>query len=241
MNNLANMPPPNPPPEPAIHARAGRWGALGCGLVLVILVAAGAGALLGTRWLASRYDAPDVTEDAMAATLVAQRMGEIEQLDSYGWADEAAKVVHIPIEQAMAIVAGEGLPVGVTPVPTAEVTVTAVSAAQPVTNAAVTTGTATPPVGLANVSFKADVLPIFEEHCVECHGDDRTEEGLKLLRYRNVMVGSQNGPVVVAGDPDGSYLLDMVVSGKMPKEGQPLSDKEIAIIRAWIEAGAQDN
>jgi hypothetical protein len=33
----------------------------------------------------------------------------------------------------------------------------------------------------------------------------------------------------------------MVETGKMPKEGDPLTPADIDIIRAWIAAGAQDN
>lgn len=235
MDNPANMPPPNPPPDAAATSRTRRWTLLGCGLVLLILVLAGVGALWGPRWLTNVGGAQDVVEDANAAALIAQRLREGEQLNSYGWVDEPAQVVHIPIEQAIVLVADAGLPVGVTPVPAA------VSATLAVTAGTSVTASVAPPVDLANVSFQANVLPIFEQHCAECHGDERSEEGLKLVRYRTVMAGSQNGPVVAAGDPDGSYLLDMVVSGKMPKEGPPLSDAEIEIIRAWIEAGAQDN
>jgi mono/diheme cytochrome c family protein len=212
-----------------------RWTLIGCGLVLLLLILAGAGALLGPRWLADLTSSPEVAADANTAALIAQRLRETEQLNSYGWVDEPAEVAHIPIEQAIALIADAGLPVGVTPVPT-----DAVTATESVTSETAAE-TVAAPVDLANVSFQANVLPIFEQHCVECHGDERSEEGLKLVRYRTVMGGSQNGPVVVAGDPDGSYLLEMIVSGKMPKEGPPLSDTEIEIIHAWIEAGAQEN
>jgi hypothetical protein len=39
------------------------------------------------------------------------RMQEAGQLDSYGWVDQKAGVVHIPIERAMQLVAQRGLPV----------------------------------------------------------------------------------------------------------------------------------
>src|SRR5262245_27778957 len=38
------------------------------------------------------------------------REREQQLLDSYGWADRAAGVAHIPIDQAMKIIATEGLP-----------------------------------------------------------------------------------------------------------------------------------
>jgi hypothetical protein len=39
------------------------------------------------------------------------RLNEEEELDSYGWVDEKAGTVHIPIERAMQLVAERGLPV----------------------------------------------------------------------------------------------------------------------------------
>jgi hypothetical protein len=38
------------------------------------------------------------------------RLGEEETLNSYGWVDQPAGVVHIPIERAMELVAQRGLP-----------------------------------------------------------------------------------------------------------------------------------
>jgi hypothetical protein len=38
------------------------------------------------------------------------RLGEEQQLNSYGWVDQPAGVVHIPIDRAMQLVAQQGLP-----------------------------------------------------------------------------------------------------------------------------------
>ena len=98
-----------------------------------------------------------------------------------------------------------------------------------------------------SVSFASDILPIFQQRCAQCHGAEdengeiRTEVSLNLLEYERVMAGSEFGTVIEAGDPDGSFLLDMIVAGDMPEEGDPVPEDEIAIIRAWIEAGAPNN
>lgn len=97
------------------------------------------------------------------------------------------------------------------------------------------------------VSFSADVLPIFEQRCAKCHGavDDsgevRAEASLNLLNYDGVMAGSEFGTVIEAGSAENSYLLEMIVEGDMPEEGDPVPADEIAVIRAWIEAGAPNN
>ena len=97
------------------------------------------------------------------------------------------------------------------------------------------------------VTFAEDILPIFQQRCAKCHGaadengEVRTEVSLNLLEYEKVMAGSEFGTVVEAGDPDGSFLMDMIVAGDMPEEGDKVPEEEIALIRAWIEAGAQNN
>ena len=50
---------------------------------------------------------------------------------------------------------------------------------------------------------------------------------------------------VVPGKPEKSYLIEQITpeGGKaaMPKDAPPLSDKEVATIRKWIELGAKDD
>ena len=105
----------------------------------------------------------------------------------------------------------------------------------------------TPGAAQDTVSFANDVLPIFRQRCAECHGGEdengevRTEVSLNLLEYERVMAGSEFGTVVEAGDPANSFLLDMIVDGTMPEQGDPVPEEEIAVIRAWIEAGAPNN
>jgi len=95
--------------------------------------------------------------------------------------------------------------------------------------------------GSSMVTFSGDVLPIFENTCQRCHGDTRQEDGLRLLSYDEVMAGSKNGAVIIAGDPDNSELVQQVVEGKMPKRGSKLSEQQIQIIIDWVKAGAENN
>ncbi len=97
------------------------------------------------------------------------------------------------------------------------------------------------PAGQASVSFTNDVLPILENRCVSCHGGERTSEGLTLKSYESVMAGSDNGPVVTAGDAGNSLLAQLVAQGKMPKRGPKLTPDQIQLITNWITQGAQNN
>ncbi len=99
------------------------------------------------------------------------------------------------------------------------------------------------------VSFAKQILPIFQKRCAKCHGAEdengevRTEVSLSLIEYERVLVGSEFGTVVEAGDPDGSFLIDMITAGDMPPEGEgdKVPEEEIALIRTWIEQGALNN
>ena len=112
--------------------------------------------------------------------------------------------------------------------------------------------------GRNEVSFAADVQPILEVACLECHnesGEGSAMSGFSVASYESVMKGTALGPVVIAGSSVSSNLY-RVVAGKTDPEirmpphhdeawadgrGTPLADDEIAIIAAWIDQGARNN
>ena len=95
------------------------------------------------------------------------------------------------------------------------------------------------PVG--EVSFADDVLPIIESRCVKCHGGDRIEEGLLMRTYDEILAGSDNGPIIVPGDVEGSLMVELVANKEMPKRGPKLTPPQIQIITNWVAAGAPNN
>ena len=98
-----------------------------------------------------------------------------------------------------------------------------------------------PPAEGATVSFANDIMPIIESRCVNCHGGNRTEEGLNLTTHANILSGSDNGPVVTPGDAANSLLVEMVATQKMPKRGPKLTPPQVQIITDWVNQGALDN
>jgi mono/diheme cytochrome c family protein len=96
------------------------------------------------------------------------------------------------------------------------------------------------------VSYTRDVQPVFDRYCVDCHGDSRAENGLRLDDYRHTMQGTQYGPVVHAGWPSASTLI-FVLDGNVSEEiampwGQGrLSSNQITSIARWIEQGAEND
>lgn len=88
------------------------------------------------------------------------------------------------------------------------------------------------------VSFAADVQPILQANCVKCHGQ---AGGLSLESHEALMKGCEEGPVVVAGEPDASELVlyvDGTKEPRMPKGADPLTDEQITTIRTWVLQGA---
>lgn len=89
-------------------------------------------------------------------------------------------------------------------------------------------------------TFEKDIRPILKAHCFECHGEGEQKKGGLDVRLRRLMlVGGEEGPVIVPGHPDQSPLLKAVQSGEMPKRDKKLSAEQIALIRQWIAAGAK--
>ena len=76
-----------------------------------------------------------------------------------------------------------------------------------------------------------------------CHSGEGAPLGLRLDSYGGAMAGSRDGPVLVAGDPEGSELVRRVrgiSQPQMPLIGDLLTEEEIGRIEAWIRAGLQE-
>lgn len=96
-------------------------------------------------------------------------------------------------------------------------------------------------VSVENVSFNRDIYPLLERRCIKCHGGEFPSEGLNLESYESLMAGSQNGQVIVAGDPNNSLLFEQIESGEMPKRGADLTPEQIELFQQWIDEGALNN
>jgi len=100
--------------------------------------------------------------------------------------------------------------------------------------------TAEPVMG-SGVSFANDILPILQSRCVNCHGGERIEEGLIMKTYNDIMAGSDNGSVVIAGDAGNSLMAELLLANKMPKRGPKLTPPQVQLIVDWINQGALNN
>ena len=86
------------------------------------------------------------------------------------------------------------------------------------------------------------VQQLLTDRCVLCHQGDAAPLGLKLDSLKDLMAGSNNGPVVIAGDPGASEIILRIRGVKeprMPMTGPPwLTNSEEALLSGWILEGA---
>ena len=89
--------------------------------------------------------------------------------------------------------------------------------------------------------FEQKVKPLLAHHCYDCHSlkADELKGKLKLDSLEDILKGGANGPAVIAGDVENSFLLRAIryqeADYQMPPRGR-LSDEEIAGIEAWVKA-----
>ena len=96
------------------------------------------------------------------------------------------------------------------------------------------------------VDFHRDIYPLLRQSCLACHNAKEPEAGLNLETYESLLKGGDNGPGVVAKDPDASLILARVTGGEeplMPPEdnsvgAKALTVEELELLKLWIQQGA---
>ena len=76
---------------------------------------------------------------------------------------------------------------------------------------------------------------------MECHGREPLMANLDLRTRDGALKGAKHGPVVVPGDAAASHLYRRLIGEETPQMpfGGRLTDAEIAIIKDWIDSGAE--
>jgi hypothetical protein len=97
-----------------------------------------------------------------------------------------------------------------------------------------------------SIDFGRQIQPILAKRCYACHGPDKAEGGLRLNQRELAFAKLESGThAVVPKDVANSELWRRVTStddgDRMPPEGAPLTDSQIALLRRWIEQGAEWN
>lgn len=86
--------------------------------------------------------------------------------------------------------------------------------------------------------FEKSVRPVFVKRCIECHGAEKQEAGLRLDARSAIVKGADSGEIVAAGKPDESGLIHAIryETYEMPPSGQ-MPAEEIAAIEKWVKLG----
>ena len=98
--------------------------------------------------------------------------------------------------------------------------------------------------GLARhpIDFHQQVAPILKSHCLNCHGRQQQQGGLRLDERSFALQGGLSGRKLFGPNIDDSELWRRLTSDDpaqaMPKAGTRLDDSQRAILRRWIEADA---
>ncbi len=100
-------------------------------------------------------------------------------------------------------------------------------------------------IGDIEVSFKSDLIPIFNRSCVSCHetADDPPPILVSDVAYQKIIAGGY----VVPGNAEESLFYKRIIGdpdirgGRTMPPGEKLPDAEIELIKQWIKQGAQNN
>lgn len=103
------------------------------------------------------------------------------------------------------------------------------------------------------ISFSEQIRPLLNRNCTGCHGGVKEAGGFSLLYKEKAFGKTHHGIGIVPGKPEESMLYKVITSPPevfdkhkkknrrlehMPMEKEPLSTKEIALIKQWILEGA---
>lgn len=83
--------------------------------------------------------------------------------------------------------------------------------------------------------FETQVTTILSQHCLECHDSAIAKGNLDLSKRSD---SHATDGILVAGKTADSLLWESIESDDMPKKRDPLSMEEKAVLKQWIEEGA---
>src|SRR5262249_35591215 len=94
------------------------------------------------------------------------------------------------------------------------------------------------------VDYLRDVKPLLKARCYACHGALLQKARLRLDTAELIRKGGRSGPAVRPGKSGESILIEAVTGNgrrRMPPEeqGEALSERQIALLREWIDQGAK--
>lgn len=87
---------------------------------------------------------------------------------------------------------------------------------------------------VANPAFTADVMPILNNRCNNCHGGSSPSAGIKLDSYAEVLKSVNNSSLMGSINHESAF-------SPMPKNAAKMNSCEIQKIQDWITQGKLNN
>ena len=93
------------------------------------------------------------------------------------------------------------------------------------------------------ISYRRQIAPVLQTHCLGCHNRIDAEQGLSLQAADDILRGSEHGMILNAEMPDASRLWKVLISkddDHMPPADQPqLTPEDLKVLQAWLTEGAE--
>lgn len=100
-----------------------------------------------------------------------------------------------------------------------------------------------PQIGLGQTEptkfFEENIRPLLVQHCIACHGPDKSESSLRLDQPDRFAQGGDSGSLIDRDQPHTSLLLQAVRhEGLEMPPNKKLSEEQIAALETWVRSGA---
>jgi formate dehydrogenase gamma subunit len=86
-------------------------------------------------------------------------------------------------------------------------------------------------------TWEGGIASMFQRACAGCHGSAIQLGNLNLASYASTLVGGEDGPGVVPGNPEESMVI--IIQEPGGHQGQ-FTAEQLDLVREWIEAGAPE-
>ncbi len=95
-----------------------------------------------------------------------------------------------------------------------------------------------------DIDYNTQVKPILNKHCISCHGGVKQNAGFSLISRSNALEVTESGlPAIIPGDIKNSEFIRRLTTDdldeRMPQGSDPLSEKEIIILKNWVKQGVK--
>jgi len=92
--------------------------------------------------------------------------------------------------------------------------------------------------------FEQQIRPILVDNCYRCHGPHSQQAGIRFDQRDSLFAAAASGVTpIIPGDPRASAMMERLSSAdpnlRMPQEADPLSLKQVDLLRQWIADGAE--